>query len=326
MGGDNAPQAIVEGTLQAAREYPDVTLVLVGDEGRIRSLIGQATPGNVEIVHATEVIEAEDEPVRAVRRKKDSSMVVAARMVKEGQADGFVSAGNTGALMASGLLLVGRIPNIDRPALASIWPTMGGKAMLVLDVGANMDAEAEHLYQYALMSNAYAQKVLGMKQPRIGLLNIGTEAGKGDKLRKEAYPLLEKGPFHFVGNIEAREAMNDRCDVLVADGFTGNNMLKLIEGFGLGLFDQLKQVFLTNALTKLAAVVLKPGLKTFKKKFDYTEYGGAPLLGIDGAVIKAHGSSNARAFQMAIYQAKQFIGGGVLQQIRTDLAEGRNES
>jgi len=319
MGGDNAPQAIVQGTIDAARAYADVTLVLVGDETQIRPLLGDA-PRNIEVVHASEVIQPDDEPVRSVRRKKDASMVVAARMVKEGQADGFVSAGNTGALMAASLLIVGRVENIERPALASIWPTMGGNAMLVLDVGANMDAEAQHLYQYGLMANVYMQKVLDMQKPRIGLLNIGAEPGKGDKLRKEAYPLLEAGPFHFIGNIEAREAMYDTCDVLVADAFSGNSMLKLIEGFGLGLFDQLKGVFLKNWITKLAALVLKPHLKAFKDRFDYSEYGGAPLLGIDGAVIKAHGSSNARAFRMAIHQARQFISGGVLDQIRADLA------
>jgi phosphate acyltransferase len=220
---------------------------------------------------------------------------------------------------------------IERPALASIWPTMGGNAMLVLDVGANMDAEANHLYQYAVMANVFAQKVLEMPRPRVGLLNIGSEPGKGDKLRKETYPLLEQGTFNFVGNIEARESMNDKCDVLVADGFTGNNMLKMVEGLGLGMFDQLKNIFMANTLSKLAALVLKPGLRAFKKKFDYAEYGGAPLLGIDGAVIKAHGSSNARAFRMAIHQARQFIGGGVLDQIRSDLkqtvlsTEGRGE-
>ncbi|HEU4963061.1 MAG TPA: phosphate acyltransferase PlsX [Bacilli bacterium] len=326
MGGDNAPQAIVEGTLDAARAYPDLTLILVGDKAQIQTYMRADAPPNIELVHTTEVITAEDEPVRSVRRKKDASMVVAARMVKEGQADGFVSAGNTGALMTAGLLVVGRIAGIERPALASIWPTMGGNAMLVLDVGANMDAEANHLYQYALMANLFAKEVLDLKQPRIGLLNVGTEAGKGDKLRKEAYPLLEKGAFHFVGNIEAREAMNDRCDVLVADGFTGNNMLKLVEGFGLGLFDQLKHVFMRNTLSKLAALVLKPGLRLFKKKFDYAEYGGAPLLGIDGAVIKAHGSSNARAFRMAIHQARQFIDRRVVEQIHQDLHhEGRDE-
>lgn len=320
MGGDNAPQAIVAGTLQAARANGDVTLILVGDEAAIQQCIGNSErPPNLEIVHTTEVITADDEPVRSVRRKKDASMVVAARMVKEGLADGFVSAGNTGALMTAGLLVVGRIPSIERPALASIWPTFGGKAMLVLDVGANMDAEAVHLYQYALMANAFTKEVLGLPNPRIGLLNIGSEAGKGDKLRKESYELLTDGPFSFVGNVEAREAMNDKCDVLVADGFTGNNMLKLIEGFGLGLFDRLKDVFYASALTKLAALVLKPGLLKFKKTFDYSEYGGAPLLGIDGAVIKAHGSSNARAFEMAIVQARRFIAGGVLDQIRRDL-------
>jgi len=321
MGGDNAPQATVGGTLEAARTYPDVTFILVGDEQQIKQQIGTSPVGNIEIVHTTEVIEAEDEPVRAVRRKKDSSMVVAARMVKEGQADGLVSAGNTGALMTCGLLVVGRVSGVERPALASVWPTMGGNGVLVLDVGANMDAEAQHLYQYAMMSNVYAKEVLGLDRPRIGLLNVGTEAGKGDKLRKEVYPLFEQGRFHFVGNIEARDAMNDVCDVLVTDGFTGNNMLKLVEGVGLGMFDQLKGIFLAGTLSKLAALILKPGLKAFKKKFDYKEYGGAPLLGIEGAVIKAHGSSDVRAFQMAIKQAQQFIAGNVLEQIRADLAK-----
>ena len=325
MGGDNAPKAIVDGSVDAARAYPDVILILVGDEQEIKKHLGNEAPGNIEIVHTTEVIEPEDEPVRAVRRKKDSSMVVAARMVKEGQADGIVSAGNTGALMTAGLLIIGRIESIERPGLASIWPTMGGNAMLTLDVGANMDAEAEHLYQYALMANVYAQKVLELDRPRIGLLNVGTEPGKGDKLRKDAYPMLEQGPFHFVGNIEAREAMNDKCDVLVADGFTGNNMLKLIEGFGLGIFDQLKQVFMRNTVSKLAAAALKPGLREFKSKFDYAEYGGAPLLGINGAVIKAHGSSNARAFRMALHQARAFIKGGVVNQIVSDLTTSTHE-
>lgn len=321
MGGDNAPQATVGGTLEAARTYPDVTFILVGDEQQIKQQIGTSPVGNIEIVHTTEIIEAEDEPVRAVRRKKDSSMVVAARMVKEGQADAIVSAGNTGALMTCGLLVVGRVSGVERPALASVWPTMGGKGVLVLDVGANMDAEAHHLYQYAMMSNVYAKEVLGLSRPRIGLLNVGTEAGKGDKLRKEVYPLFEQGTFHFVGNIEARDAMNDVCDVLVTDGFTGNNMLKLVEGVGLGMFDQLKGIFLASTMSKLAALILKPGLQAFKKKFDYKEYGGAPLLGIDGAVIKAHGSSDVRAFQMAIKQAQQFVAGNVLQQIRADLAK-----
>jgi glycerol-3-phosphate acyltransferase PlsX len=319
MGGDNAPQAIVEGTLSAARAHRDVTLILVGDEEAIKRCLGSEQPPNIEIVHTTEVITADDEPVRSVRRKKAASMVVAARMVKDGEADGFVSAGNTGALMTAGLLVVGRIPSIERPALASIWPTFGGKAMLVLDVGANMDAEPLHLYQYGLMANAFSKELFNLQQPRIGLLNIGTEAGKGDKLRKEAYDLLAAAPFHFVGNIEAREAMYDRCDVLVTDGFTGNNILKLIEGFGLGLFDRLRDLFMGGALTKVAALILKPGLRKFKKTFDYSEYGGAPLLGINGAVIKAHGSSNARAFEMAIEQARRFIAGGVLDQIRRDL-------
>ncbi|GAX90404.1 phosphate acyltransferase PlsX [Effusibacillus lacus] len=316
MGGDNAPEEIVKGSVQAAERYPDLELALVGDEPRIKQLLGSGSSRNIEIVHTTEIISADDEPVRAVRRKKDASMTVAARMVKEGLADGFVSAGNTGALMAAGLLIIGRIEGIERPALASVWPTFDGRGVLVLDVGANMDAEPLHLLQYAAMGNLYARYVLSVDKPRVGLLNVGTEPGKGNALAKAAYPMLEGKDFHFVGNVESREILNGVCDVVVCDGFVGNVMLKLIEGVGLGMFDALKEVFMAGTVSKLAALALKPGLKQFKKKFDYAEYGGAPLLGVNGVCIKAHGSSKARAFEMAIHQGRQFLHHGVLDQIR----------
>lgn len=325
MGGDNAPEEIVKGALAAAGRHPDMQLLLVGDETAIKAHLGSEVPSNIEIVHASEVIAADDEPVKAVRRKKDASLPVAARMVKEGRADGFVSAGNTGALMAAGLLLIGRIEGVERPALASVWPTFDGKGVLVLDVGANMDADAANLLQYAMMGNLYAKHVLSIEQPRIGLLSVGTEPGKGNKLSKDAYPLFETGNFNFVGNVESREILNGVCDVVICDGFVGNVMLKLIEGVGLGMFDALKDVFMAGTVSKLAALALKPGLKEFKKKFDYAEYGGAPLLGVNGVCIKAHGSSNARAFEMAINQAHQFLLHGVLDQIRTGV-QGDYES
>ncbi|WP_018132891.1 phosphate acyltransferase PlsX [Effusibacillus pohliae] len=316
MGGDHAPDQIVQGAWRAAERFPDLQLVLVGDAARIRAILDDETRSNIEIVHTTEVIAADDEPVRAVRRKQDASLTVAARMVKEGRVDGFVSAGNTGALMAAGLLVIGRVEGIQRPALASVWPTFDGRGVLVLDVGANMDAEPAHLLQYAVMGDLYAKYVLAVDKPRIGLLNVGTEPGKGNALTKEAYSLFSQQTFAFVGNVEARDIMHGVCDVVVCDGFVGNVMLKLVEGVGLGMFNALKEVFLASPLSKLAALALKPGLKRFKQKFDYSEYGGAPLLGVNGVCIKAHGSSNARAFEMAIEQARQFLLHGVLDQIR----------
>lgn len=321
MGGDNAPGETVKGTVAAASRYSDLQLLLIGDEAKIRPLLGKSVPSNIEIVHAAEVIAADDEPVKAVRRKKDASLTVAARLVKEGRADGFVSAGNTGALMAVGLLLIGRIEGVERPALASVWPTFDGKGVLVLDVGANMDADPQHLLQYAKMGNLYAKHVLSVDHPRIGLLSVGTEPGKGNKLAKDAYPLFANGNFQFAGNVEARDILYGVCDVVVCDGFVGNVMLKLVEGVGLGMFDALKDVFMANALSKAAALALKPGLRQFKRKFDYAEYGGAPLLGVNGVCIKAHGSSNARAFEMAIHQGRQFLLHDVLGLIRSGVRE-----
>ncbi|BCJ85149.1 phosphate acyltransferase PlsX [Effusibacillus dendaii] len=323
MGGDHAPDEIVKGSVQAAKTNPDLHLILVGDSLRIRPLLAAESLPNVSLVHTTEVIGAEDEPVKAVRRKKDASLTVAAQMVKDGQVDGFVSAGNTGALMAAGLLLMGRIEGIERPALASVLPTFSSNGVLVLDLGANMDADPAHLLQYAVMGNLYAKYVLSIDRPRVGLLSVGTEAGKGNKLTKESFELLSGRSFDFVGNVEARDILYGVCDVVVCDGFVGNVMLKLMEGMGLGMFNALKDVFMANTVSKLAALALKPQLKQFKKRFDYLEYGGAPLLGVDGLCIKAHGSSNARALEVAISQARQFLLHGVLDQIRLGAGEDK---
>lgn len=317
MGGDHAPEQIVKGALDAAIQYPDIELILVGDEGRVNGLISER-PANVRVQHAGEVIEADDEPVRAVRRKKDASMVIAGRLVKDGQADAMISAGNTGALMATGLLIIGRIPGIERPALAPMIPTMDGAGFLALDLGANMDAAPEHLQQYAVMGSIYRRKVHGIEKPRVGLLNVGTEAMKGNELTKAAYPLIEQSPVHFVGNVESRDVLFGNCDVLVCDGFVGNILLKTLEGTSAAIFSALKTEFTRNLPSKLAAAVLKPGLARFKKQMDYTEHGGAPLLGIQGVVIKGHGSSDANAMKNAVRQARLALQSGLVDALTTE--------
>lgn len=304
MGGDLAPESNVAGALAAAREWQDTSIVLVGDEARLKALAGELPP-NVTIRHASDVIGADDEPVRAVRRKKDASMVVCARMVREGEADAMISAGNTGALMACGLLVVGRIPGADRPALGQMLPTLDGRGVLVLDLGANMDAEPEHLVQYAVMASIYRTKVHGLDQPRVGLLNVGTEEGKGNQLCKEAFPLLQEAPVSFIGNVEARDVLDGACDVLVCDGFAGNVMLKAIEGTVSMLLKGMKREFTRTLPRKLAASVLAPGLRSFRANLDYREYGGAPLFGINGIVVKGHGSSDAKAVYNAIRQTRK---------------------
>ncbi len=318
MGGDHAPDTNVLGGLEAAREWKDTEIILVGDEARMKALLPEV-PSNLTLVHASEVIEPEDEPVRSVRRKKDASMVVAGRMVKEGLAEAMISAGNTGALMTTGLLVVGRIKGIERPALAPIIPTINGKGVLALDLGANMDASPEHLAQYALMGSIYREKVQGVSNPRVGLLNVGTEAKKGNELVKEAYPLLEALPIQFVGNVEARDVLNGVCDVLVCDGFAGNILLKSMEGTAAGIFSLLKQQFSKSLKTKLAAALIMPELRGLRDIMDYKEHGGAPLLGLNGLVIKGHGSSDAGAIKNAVRQARIAIEGKLVSSISQEV-------
>jgi glycerol-3-phosphate acyltransferase PlsX len=316
-GGDHAPNAVVEALRLASKEWPDLTLILIGRE---ESLLPN-TEGKIEFRRVSEQIEPDDEPVKAVRRKKDSSIVVGCQMVKNKEADAFISGGNTGALMAAGLFHVGRMKGVDRPALAPVLPTLSGKGILVLDVGANPEARPEHLRQYAQMGSIYAEKVLGFAEPRVGLLNIGTEAGKGTELTKEAFSLLEREErIRFIGNVEARDILYGPCEVLVCDGFSGNILLKNMEGVAKAIFDRLKQELTASTLKKLAAMILKPGLKRFAKDMDYKEHGGAPLLGLAGLVIKAHGSSDAKAFYNAIRQARRFVERGVISQIEEELS------
>jgi phosphate acyltransferase len=320
MGGDHAPGLIVQGALEAAKEWPDIELVLVGDKASIEPLLKEGLPANVTLHHADEVIGPDDEPVRAVRRKKGASMVVAGQLVKDKEVDAMLSAGNTGALMTTGLLVVGRMEGIERPALAPILPTMAGSSgVLSLDMGANMDAKPEHLLQYAIMGSIYRAKVHGIQNPRVGLLNVGTEAKKGNELTKAAYELLETAPVRFVGNVESRDVFAGNCDVLVCDGFAGNILLKAMEGTAGAIFTTLKEAFGSSILTKLAAAVMLPKLKTLKQKLDYKEHGGAPLLGLNGLVIKCHGSSDAYAVKNAVRQARIALQAGLTEAISAEI-------
>ena len=308
MGGDNAPGEIVKGAISAAKARPGLEIVLVGREAEVRSAAGACggLPGTVSVVNATEVIDMHDDPATAFKTKKDSSMTVGLTMLKNGEGDAFVSAGSTGALLSSGTLLVKRVRGIRRAAMAPLLPT-AGKGLVLVDCGANAECTAEYLVQFAYLGSFYAAGALGLARPRVGLLNIGTEDSKGDALRQETYRLLreagEAGHLNFIGNIEAKEAIKGGCDVVVADGFSGNVMLKTIEGVGSFMGKELKGMFLSSLKTKIAALLVKNGLAAFKERLDPDTIGGTPFLGLRKPVIKAHGSSKARAVENAVYQA-----------------------
>ena len=306
MGGDHAPQSVVEGAMLAIESLDQIEeITLVGDQDKIKPFLTNET--KISIIHTTEVISADDEPVRAVRRKKDASLVLMAKEVKEGRADACLSAGNTGALMSAGLFQVGRIKGIERPALSPTLPTIDEKGFVFLDVGANVDAKPKQLLQYGIMGSIYSEKVRGIKNPKVGLLNVGTEAGKGHELTRQAYDLLSEAPLNFIGNVEARDLFEGVADVVVTDGYSGNVALKTIEGTAQLMFSLLKETFMASLKTKLAASVLKKDLKQLKNKLDYSEYGGAGLFGLAAPVIKAHGSSNGRAIYNAIKQASHMV-------------------
>jgi glycerol-3-phosphate acyltransferase PlsX len=329
MGGDNAPRAVVEGALSASKKY-GVELYLVGLKNEIEKYISEENKNNsnVNIVEASEIINVNESPVNAIKQKKNSSMVVGLKLVKEGQCDAFVSAGSTGAFLAGALLKVGRVKGIARPALSPLIPTIKGNCMII-DAGANVDCKPKNLQQFAVMGSIYMEKVMGIKKPRVGLLNIGTEESKGNELTKESYELIRQTNVSFVGNVEARDIIDGVCDVCVCDGFAGNILLKSTEGVAMAIFKLLKEEFLKSFKTKLGAVLLKDSLKSFKKRFDYTEVGGAPFLGIDGIMIKAHGSSDAKAISNAMRQAKLLYDNGCIDTIRNEInklgAEGSDE-
>jgi len=303
MGGDNAPYAIVKGACRAAREC-DVEIILTGDKEKISPLVENNQ--NIEIVHTTEEITCFDDPTSAVKSKKDSSMVKGLTMVKNNEADGFISAGSTGALISAATLYVRRMKGVRRMALAPVLP-FNGYNLLLMDSGANMDCTAEFLLQFAVMGSIYMKSVLNIDRPRVGLLNVGVEETKGDTLTKEAYSLLKDAPINFIGNIESREVLNDVADVIVCDGFAGNVLLKGIEGV-LGFFGkEIKLMFTKNMRTKMAAVMLSKELGEFKKKLKPEDVGGAPMLGANGLVIKMHGNAVEEDVYNAVRQAMEFV-------------------
>lgn len=315
MGGDHAPDEIVLGTIRAAKDFP-AELVLVGRGADILESLKQkgisTLPKGVEIANADDVVDMHDDPATVVRKRKESSMVVGLRMVAEGKGDAFISAGSTGALLSASTLIVKRIPGIRRAAMAPIIPCASGNCVLI-DCGANTECTPEFLLQFACMGSFFAQSMLGMEKPRVGLLNNGTEETKGTDLQKQTYVLLqrlhESGTLNFVGNIEARDVPLGGADVVVADGFSGNVLLKSIEGTAKFMSDKMKQIFMRNLFTKLSAVFCKSGIRELKSSMDYREVGGTPLLGIRKPIIKAHGSSDALAIYHAIRQAVNTVNG-----------------
>lgn len=319
MGGDKGPKEIVKGCVEAVNEL-GVHIIIVGKEETIAEELKKHkfNQGTIEIINASETISNEEEPVIAIRKKKDSSMVVGLKALTEGKGDGFVSAGNTGALLAGGLFIVKRIKGIDRAALATVYPTTKGISLL-LDVGANVDCKPEYLKQFAIMGSIYSEKVLGVNSPQVGLANIGIEKGKGNTLVKEAYDLIQKTKLNFIGNVEARDIPEGAVDIIVCDGFVGNVIIKLTEGMAISLFSSLKEEFTKSIKSKIGAIMLKTQLKSFKGRLDYREYGGAPLLGTRMPVVKAHGSSDAFAIKNAIRQVKTFIEKDVINIIEKDI-------
>jgi phosphate acyltransferase len=320
MGGDFAPRETVKGALASAQLNPAVNFVITGPEAAITAeLSAHGAPANIELVDAPDTIDMAEEPGRAVRSKPDSSLVTAARLVKEGRADAFISAGNTGAAMAAALLNCGRVEGIKRPAIGVILPSAKGKFVLV-DAGANADSKPEYLPQFALMGSVYAEQVLGIERPRVALLNIGAEAEKGSSFTKETYKLLQDAPVNFTGNIEGREVFEGQADVVVTDGFTGNVFLKVVEGVGKMFFDQLKEGATKGITTKAGALLLKRALAGIWKRNDPEETGGAVLLGINGVAIIAHGRSSAFAIQNAARVAISSVEHDVVGRIQRGVA------
>lgn len=319
-GGDYAPEQIVEGALQAAQQ-DGIAVILTGDEQRLKALVsGRAGSARIEIVHAPEIIQMDEAPVEAVRRKRESSLSVAAQLVRDGQAGALVSAGSTGATLAASLLIIRRIKGVERPAITSLMPTRTGVSLIV-DAGANVDCRPSQLVQFAKMAAIYSEQVLKVHRPKVGLLNIGHEPGKGNVLVQEAYHVLQESSLNFMGNLEGRDVSRGDADVIVCDGFVGNVVLKFAEGLAETLFGMMKEEFTTSFLRQAGALLLRPGLKQIQKRVDYTEYGGAPLLGVGGVVIIAHGGSNAKAVYNAIRVAKEGINHRLVDIIAEAMAE-----
>src|ERR1044071_2766187 len=310
MGSDHAPHVEIDGALAATRDF-GVGVILVGQPHKLEPELrrcgwrGDGDRG-IELVEAAEVIAMDDPVAISVRRKKKSSLRIGTKLVMDGRADGFVSAGNTGAAMATAKMVIGTSPGVDRPALAAMIPTKAAKPTLLLDVGANSECKPLHLAQFAIMGDAYSRSVLGTDKPSVGLMSIGEEEAKGNELTKEAFPLLRQLDINFVGNVEGRDVFSGMVDVIVTDGFTGNVMLKLSEGLTEAMLSMLKRELTATAVTKAGAVLAKPAFRSIKKRLDYSEYGGAPLLGVNRIVVIGHGRSDARAIRNAIRTVKEF--------------------
>lgn len=321
MGGDNAPAEIVKGAVKACHLYDDLKIVLIGRKIDIKSELGDNySKDKIEILNAEEIIQMEDSPIRAIRKKKDSSIVRGMNLLKEKGVDAFVSAGNTGAVMSAALFGLGRLKGTKRPSILINFPNINGRT-IVLDNGANTDTKAENLLQFAIMGEIYAKKVLGIDNPRLGLLSIGEEKEKGNQLVKDTYNLLEKDIRikNFIGNVEGRDIFNGQCDLVVCDGFVGNVVLKTTEGVASFMFKLLKDAFNTSLRAKLGALLLKPYLKSLKDKTDYRQYGGAPLLGVNDVVIISHGSSDAIAVTNAIKVARDTVNNDVIKYIEEEI-------
>jgi glycerol-3-phosphate acyltransferase PlsX len=326
MGSDHAPHVEIDGALAAARDL-GVGVILVGQLEKVEPELrrcgwrGDGDRG-IELIEAAEVIGMDEPVANSVRRKKKSSLRIGTKLVTEGRADGFVSAGNTGAAMATAKMVIGMLPGVDRPALAALIPTKSTKPTLLLDVGANSECKAHHLVQFAIMGDAYSRAVLGTFRPAVGLMSIGEEEAKGNDLTKEAFPLLrEMSSLNFVGNVEGRDVFSGGVDVIVTDGFTGNVMLKLSEGLTEAMLSMIKRELTSSAVTKAGAMLAKPAFRNIKRRLDYSEYGGAPLLGVRQIVVIAHGSSNARAIRNAIRNVKEFSEHRAAERIERGIAE-----
>lgn len=318
MGGDNAPRETVFGAVKACEET-GIKIILVGRSQEIEPLLNEKNSKNIEVVDAQEVITNEESPVTAIRRKKESSIVKGLGLLKEKKADAMVSAGSTGALMAGGLFILGRFEGVDRPAIAAVIPSKKDPVLL-LDIGANSEVKPNNLVQFALMGSIYAREVLKRKDPRVGLLNIGVEEEKGSSVIKSAYSSLKMiKDINFAGNIEARDFFNQNADVVICDGFTGNIFLKTVEGFGMFIFDRLKQEIKKNITYSLGALLLMPAMKAVKSSLDYSEYGGAMFLGLNGVLIKCHGSSDRKAIYNGIKAAKRYAEANINNKLKKSL-------
>lgn len=318
MGGDNAPVEIIKGAIEAVNKREDIEIILTGKEDIINQELAGYTynKAQVSVVHTSEVIETAEPPVMAIRKKKDSSIVVGLKMVKNGEADAFVSAGSSGAVLAGGQLLVGRVKGVERPPLAPLIPTEKGFSLLI-DCGANVDARPSHLVQFAKMGSIYMENVMGIKNPKVAIVNIGAEEEKGNALVKETFPLLKEcKDINFIGSIEAREIPHGQADVIVCEAFVGNVILKLYEGVGGVMVSMIKKGLMTTLRSKIGALLIKPALKETMKSFDASEYGGAPLLGLTGLVVKTHGSSKAKEVCNSILQCVTFKEQKINDQIR----------